>query len=405
MPKRKLIFVNLIIAITGVVLFPSLSYGAGWTELPNTSLSTIHYTDPDLNAYPQHNYTQLLPSWSGGIADTSRNLLLYWGGGHTSYFGNEIYYINPVSSTAGILKNPTIISDWSNYSLSNCPYWKMSDPDYSDSTGGVAPTSKHTYDQIVYDSDRDKIYTFGGGGFCEAGGSWQDAWSFSPTINKWTLITDNLAALSPGYSGQYHGQATYDPWTRKVYIISEIGEVRSYDPDTNQFSLINGVLDPGRDAYRLTSTLDSLRHRIVIVGNGRIVVYSLPSGIRTDYTSTFSSCSSYFAPPAPGTAYDPVLDKVVIWPSVGNSVALLNFNDNTCTTITPAGIGPGAATYVDGTNSVNNNGTFGRFRYLPALNKYILVTQNPHQNAFLLELSSTPADTTPPAAPSGLSIS
>ena len=82
----------------------------------------------------------------------------------------------------------------------------------------------------------------------------------------------------------------------------------------------------------------------------------------------------------PGVAYDPVLDRIVEWPGSGNTVYLVNTVTKTCVAQTfPGGpqVGPGI-----------NNGTFGRFRYFPELNAYVVVN-NAALDAQMLRLDTT----------------
>ena len=75
----------------------------------------------------------------------------------------------------------------------------------------------------------------------------------------------------------------------------------------------------------------------------------------------------------------PVLDKIVEWPGTGNTVYLFDSVTKTCVPQTFAGgpqVGPGI-----------NNGTFGRFRYFPELNAYVVVN-NAELDAQMLRLDS-----------------
>jgi hypothetical protein len=63
-----------------------------WEELPNTNMSAVYYDwSPDA-VYPGANsHKSVISTWNGAALDTKRNRMLFWGGGHSSYAGNEIY--------------------------------------------------------------------------------------------------------------------------------------------------------------------------------------------------------------------------------------------------------------------------------------------------------------------------
>ena len=77
----------------------------------------------------------------------------------------------------------------------------------------------------------------------------------------------------------------------------------------------------------------------------------------------------------PGIVYDSVANDFVAWPNQGNSVYILTpdtVNQQlTCQKLTFAN-GPPNSSYPDGTPNVST-GTFGRFRYFPALDVFVLV--------------------------------
>ena len=90
----------------------------------------------------------------------------------------------------------------------------------------------------------------------------------------------------------------------------------------------------------------------------------IPTYAVQDWTSQLSGCSG-MSGNWPGVAYDSVLDRIVEWPGSGNTVYLFDSVTKTCVPQTFAG-GPQAGSGI-------NNGTFGRFRYFPELNAYVIV--------------------------------
>ena len=81
----------------------------------------------------------------------------------------------------------------------------------------------------------------------------------------------------------------------------------------------------------------------------------------------------------PGLAYDPVVDKIVGWTS-GPSLWTLDLE-----TLTWAEVKPAATNKVTPSKPVGN-GTYGRFRYIPSKNAYIVVNSW-DTNVFVYRLS------------------
>jgi hypothetical protein len=99
-----------------------------------------------------------------------------------------------------------------------------------------------------------------------------------------------------------------------------------------------------------------------------------------DWSSQVTGCDALTGMTYPGLVYGPVLDLIVGWPNVGNTVYLFDSDHKTCT----------AQTFPNGpTNSLaSTTGTFGRFQYFPVLNAYAVVTLAT-LDAFELKLSTT----------------
>src|SRR5207344_146524 len=87
------------------------SWPVGWTALPNTQMQSV--CPPDYFGGQNYGFSVQcwrMLIWSGAIADTLRNRMILWGGGHDNYYGNEIYSLdlnaNPPTMTR--LTDPTI---------------------------------------------------------------------------------------------------------------------------------------------------------------------------------------------------------------------------------------------------------------------------------------------------------
>jgi len=351
--------------------------GVGWTDLgPATKLQSVCPPN-DFNGI-KYNFADNCPhvtaAWSGAVADTTRNRLIIWGGGHVDYSGNEVYSLNLGSATPTItrLTNP---SDFTKNT--GCPDANMMDG---------TPVSRHTYGGIVYLPAQNKMYSFGGGPApC---GNWSGAtytldlsqtpptWSKMDPVNGFSMLGGYFAA---------NAICGYDSNTATV-ICETTGTFFRYDPATNTSTKLStgstiplnayGVIDPKRKLFIFMGPpYQSTAPTVYAVDISKGSTFQ-----SENWSSQVTGCDVLASTNYPGLVYDPVLDRIVGWPNSGNTVYIFDEDTKTCTTQTFAN-GP--------TNSASStDGTFGRFQYFPGLNKYALVTTT-SLDAFTLNLSAT----------------
>src|SRR3954462_11614119 len=116
----------------------SVSSSLGWSQLSNTQLKSVcppNGSGGGANAgYPFASQCgNVIGAWSGGIADTKRNRMIIWGGGHTDYYGNELYSLNLSNLSLTRLNNPSPI---------NAP---VQNPSCASVLSDGAPNSRHSY--------------------------------------------------------------------------------------------------------------------------------------------------------------------------------------------------------------------------------------------------------------------
>src|SRR5262245_9864498 len=99
----------------------ALPLTAGWSELPNTMMSTV-CEGGDNTCWG------VVAAWNSAVLDTKRNRLIIWGGGHHDYYGNEIYALNLSGDPAFERLNDSTAGGCSE---SSCD-------------GGLTPNSRHT---------------------------------------------------------------------------------------------------------------------------------------------------------------------------------------------------------------------------------------------------------------------
>jgi hypothetical protein len=357
---------------------PAPSSGAGWQDLTNTQLKSVC----PANSFGGINYAfankcgAVITAWSGAVADTTRNRLVIWGGGHVDYSGNEVYSLNLgiPSPTLTRLTNP---SDFTQNS--GCP-----DSNVVDGT----PVSRHTYGGLVYLPVQDQMFSFGGAP-APCGGPFSGRTymlNVSQATPTWRAM-DPVNGYNPA-SAYWSGEAIcgYDPNTQTVICTSSDAFLR-YDPASNTYTLLSsgqhvpytayGVIDPKRKRFIFMGTeYQSSTPRVVAVDISSSGTFTVQ-----DWSSQVTGCDALAGATYPGLTYDPVLDRIVGWPNVGNTVYVFDSDQKTCT----------AQTFPNGpTNTlVSTTGTFGRFQYFRGLNAYAVVSLAT-LDAYKLTLSATP---------------
>jgi Bacterial Ig domain len=359
---------------------------AGWTDLVNTHLQSV--CPPDNfggQVYPFYSLCpNVIAAWSGATADTLRNRLIIWGGGHQNYSGNEVFSLNLDANppTMTRLTDPSVF----NSNTQVCPESNLSDG---------TPVARETYNDLVYLPGVDRMFSFDGVKEPCGGGSgrtWTLDLSTSPPV--WHAMDPvngfNPAPVSDGGAGSVTGaNCAYDPNTNSVFCSwgNEFGLMQyTYSDNTWKHLAVSGS---DVVAGASTAVVDPVRRLLVFIGNvGDGVTFKVnaidisgadPTYSVQDWTSKVSGCAGMNAG-WPGVAYDPVLDRIVVWPGSGNTVYLLNEDTKTCS----------SQTYPNGPqiSSGPANGTFGRFHYFPALNAYAVVN-DANLDAYLLRLDST----------------
>jgi hypothetical protein len=348
----------------------------GWCELPDTKLESVC---PDAQRYPAIQGYEgcggVINDWSGGMGDTKRNRLLLWGGGHHGYFGNELYALELERGAIVRLNEP---SDVSGVDFDECTPPEV----YADGR----PSSRHTYDGMVYLPDRDQMYTFAGSSV-PCGYAVHSTWLLDLTAieaapsGKPAPWIDKDPQPYPTKAG-YGLVADYDP-NSKTVVLNDGYNLWAYDAGSNAYSLLNDSNATNAHIdYHMTGRVDPKRRLFIVVGgssspDGGMQVFDLSEGsdhAQQNWTKLATGCEPLLAAMSPGFAYDEKQDRFVGWAG-GNDVYTFDADTKTCSKQTLSG-GPGAQ---------NENGTFGRFRYFRDLGVFAVVN-GPGRNAWLLRL-------------------
>jgi hypothetical protein len=334
--------------------FPLISEFLGWTDVPNTTLQSV--CPPNTPDYAFRNRCSgIVRAWGGGIADTKRNRLIVWGGGHNDYFGNELYAFDLTTLKLTRLNEPSAPTP-------------LCQGIYADGR----PAARHTYGGIAYVAHLDKMFVFSGYTACPSGGAQGDTWllDFSKLAagggNPWARQDPTNGGKPNGSAGV--SSAVYDPNTKLVFVVNTRDGLWSYNADTNTYKKLNN----SPMTTHASGVLDPARHTFLMFGDGRASRVSVAPG--SNYTSKplkASGCAELLSDPSPGLAYDPVLGHVVGWPDFGAKIFIYDEDSDSCTTQTPAGSAPPDSAHSG--PAPDSNGTFGRFQYFPDAGVYVLL--------------------------------
>jgi hypothetical protein len=359
-----------------------------WLQLSNTMLTNVCPANNfDGIPYAFATYcVNVVNSSSGGIADTNRNRLIIWGGGGGNYAGNEIYALN-LTATPPSMTRLTNPSAW-NYSVS-----------YEANPDGT-PTSRQTYNGLVYLPVQDALFSFGGG--LPSGTSTNHTWIFTFADNTWHA-QDPVNGFNPTTieNSSVGAACAYDPNTQTVFCIDgNTNYLLQYNPATNTYAKLSI-----NAAYALAATpaIDPVHKLMVFMGNAADgVTFKVnaidisgndPNYTVQDWTSQVTGCAGMDAK-WPGFVYDSAMAKFVGYPNQGSTVYIFDPSAKTCV----------AQTFANGPQTaVGTNGTFGRFQYFPSLYSSVLVNAA-NQNAYSLLVTSSACDLNGDGIVNGLDV-
>jgi hypothetical protein len=325
----------------------------GWHTIPNTTLASACPKDDSLHG--TSGCAAVIRAWGGAAADTKRNRLLIWGGGHNDYYGNEVYALDLASQRMTLLVPPT-------------PQPQACVEVQRDGK----PSSRHTYFNLTYIPTTDKLFSFGGALACETGTASYATWTLDLETLEWKMLDQPEGKTRPnGQPGL--SVVVYDPGTKLVFI-EDLNNLYKYDPAANKYSVLNSV--HGVD-YHQSGVIDTALKLLLLVGGGQFWAISIAPGSNyslQNWTARVRGCEMLMNQAYPGLAFDTERGVVVGWAG-GDSVYIFDAKAKSCK----------AQLFPNGPGEQQANGTNGRFAYFPALHKFALVNDW-QQDAVLLRL-------------------
>jgi hypothetical protein len=334
-----------------------------WYEIPNSHMRSVVMDPLPDGVYAVEGPSAVIHSWSGGAYDSQRDRLLVFGGGHTAYAGNEVYAFDLISMSWERLTDPSSITGYDNGKT------------YPDGN----PVSVHSYDQLEYDPFADKLFVFGGSRY-PTGSNTVGSFTFSPGTNKWTQVSDIPGDPYSEILGLSLTSA-YDPVTKKIFIGGVWG-IATYDVATDVWQILKTWYGTWELPNGLTAALDYKRRKFIQIGRGYSYVWDISQAKPSRQNLVTTGQTEILDCDAPGVDYDPVSDRIVAW-CKGQDVYTLDLDNLVWERHTATGTVDPGDPY---TFNSNYHGTFGRFRYVPSKNVFILVSDI-DKNAYVYKLS------------------
>ena len=350
-----------------------------WFEAPGTDMRSICVPDTR-GVRGVVGCEAIVSAWNGGAYDAVHHRMLIWGGGHDDYWGNELYAFNLQSGAWSRLTEPSLIpaDTTADRFLNRDPL-----PDGQ-------PVSRHTYDGLQYLPDRQALFAHGGSR-ARDGNSTDRTWLFD--AGGWRMLADG--------PGGYALASAYDQAGQQVFVHTAEAFFR-YDLVADTWTALPGFgRAPLWPRYAVsgdkTGALDPRRRLYWTVGSGQFFVWDIDGArVVTDDWLTIgagvysnldrvagypeqrfeSGGGDVFDSTAPGFAYDEATDEFVAWPN-GGAPRILDLT----TLVWREGSAEGAPT------SRTSGGTYGRWRYLPEYNVFLLVN-SVDENVFFYKHSA-----------------
>lgn len=325
-----------------------------WYAVPQTKFADFcrdHGFAADAGR-PAENCAAVLSAWGGGVWDPAQRQLLIWGGGHADYAGNEVYGFSLTSGKWQRLTPPTASAQI-----------RDSVDAYADGT----PVSRHTYDSIAFLTNRNRMFATGGARWRD-GGSLRTTWLWNPGDRTWQRLADYPFSVG---SGTYYSATAFDSDNDRVLLRNDIGLFAMnlptgqwsqlanfgeapYFPNFAQANYRRGVFEPARKLFFALGGEQP---------GGRADVFVWDTATNTDRTAEWqgTGATEVIRASAPGADFDSAADAIVAFRDGAPAIWSLATK---VWTRSPATGGPTHTT---------SNGIYGRWRYVPHVNAFVLV--------------------------------
>jgi hypothetical protein len=324
-----------------------------WYEIPGSELRKVAVNSPDVAR---------ITAWSSAALDRETNRLFVWGGGHADYSGNEVYAFD-----LGTL-------EWARLTEPSPP-----DTARTDTYADGAPRARHTYNYIEFVPAVGKLLSFGGAALYPHGGeTTRNIAEFDPKTRGWI---NGRRRKVPAGGSLIGAHARLDPASGDVFFVpAQRGALARYSPAEDQWQ---GGWDTGYVNVHATAAIDPQRRLMVLVGSGterpQALSWNLDRpGRVTDLRPLTTGDEEIERAYGPGFDFHEPSGRFVAWAG-GTNVYVLDPEDWRWSRCVPARdntADPGPA---------RSSGTYGRFRYVPRLDLFVLMN-GVKRNVFVFRL-------------------
>jgi len=331
-----------------------------WYEVAHSKLSAVDPCPKRNCSYSGiEGQTAVMSAWSGGAYDSKRDRLIVWGGGHGAYAGNELYA----------------------FDLNRLRWSRLTEP--STAVGGEersgyypdgAPRSRHTYGYVEYlPMPVDRFCSFGAAGQYPSGqGQIPNVDCFDFERHVWERRAD-----APSYG--IGALAAFDTKSGNVWAhgVGGYGYLTAFDFAHDRWETYGGSGAEGAWLpYEMTAVVEPKRRLFVAVGHGKVLVWKLDSwGSKTHTVLETDGGQAIVGANSPGLVFDPVRDRIVGW-SGGANFYSLDLDTKHWVMIAPDAENKIVPT------SAQERGTFGRMRYVPSKDVFVVVNRT-NENVFI----------------------
>lgn len=309
-----------------------------WTALSNTNtFDSVKHAS---------NATAVFTAWCGASLATgfgTHGSMIHWGGGHTDYYGNEVYRLDLSTLTWSKLNTPSI------YAVGGT----IPDGIYPDGTPGVP----HTYHFVDYLASSNSFITTRRETTNQGGGGSYKISRFNLDTLTWTNST-----VSNGLSGFVGGEGfVWDSARNGWWLISMTGGLgwTFYNPSADTWTAYTaptGAFNEGPASYIASKDC------VIFFNGSNTNIYGLdPASPSTDKVTLNVTGTSPSRGKADSPQWSSNLGALVYYPSGGNSIYLLTPPSGDWRTGTWTW-SQRSVTGTTGTHTGPTGGTYSKFR-------------------------------------------